>query len=105
MFSARLFLGLEVTPAVEELFRSADPQMVEAFVKNDDVYLSDLTYRGSRYLGKFAGEQTDITSLELLESNINSLLAILFPSENLSNYSLVLLSFIDSEHYDRQSME
>lgn len=96
MFDARLFLGLEVTPNIENLLKDADIQLVKAFINSDEAYLHDMTNAGIRYIGKFAGDRTDIASLEQLEVNIKTLMAKIFPEENLSEITLNLFPLIEA---------
>lgn len=100
MFSANLFLGLELTSSFEEAFDVADPQLIKAFVREDDeVYLRKVLYKGRHYLGKFVGVQTDLDALELLEDNIQSLLAKIFPPEILFNCQLYLFPIVEMENH------
>lgn len=95
MFTALLFLGLEVTDPIAQALDAADPAAVSAFIKKDDAYLQDINYNDRRYIGKFAGAQTDLASLELLEENIRSLLAKILEPQILSDTSLHLFPLVD----------
>lgn len=102
MYSVTLFLGLEVTPVVEGFLAVADPALLKIFMKDDEIYLHDLSYEGKRYLGKFAGSQTDVASLEQLEINIRSLLIKILPSEDLSHFSLHLFPLVEARGHARK---
>ena len=97
MFNARLFLGFEITPAIEKLLQKTVPQLVKVFIKPDDAYLNEVSSGGCRYLGKFADKTTDINALEQLEANIRSLLSRVFPQEIPTSFTLQLFPLID-EH-------
>jgi hypothetical protein len=102
MFVTKLFLGFEVTEPYERLLLDADKQALKSFVKNDDTYLQDIMYEDTRYLGKFAGEQTDMASLELLEANIKTLLVKILPIETVSKISLQLFPLIEARRHGRE---
>lgn len=102
MFTAALFIGLEVTPPLQKALLLADQQAIKAFVNDDDAYLQDISHGGKRYLGKYAGSQTDISSLELLEVNIRTLLAKILPPEGFADLPLHLFPLVEAEHHGRK---
>ena len=75
---------------MNELFLSAlnalNPKVVAIYVTHEGscvseaVYLQEFVHHETRYLGKFLGSKTDLSSLELLEENIYSILKRLVPS-------------------------
>lgn len=105
MLSVKLFLGIKVTPSIEERLEQIDSNVIKNFIKNDDIYLSEFYEEGVRYLGKFAGDQIDIASLELLEANIQSLLGLIFSEKNPLSFSLSLFPIAVPECHDRKSVE
>ena len=91
MFSMALFLGFPVDASLSEALESVDSKLAVLFLENNDAhYLKEVVYQDVRYLGKFAGEITNLANLTLLEANIYSLLKKVVPDYSFRKNSLVL---------------
>lgn len=78
-YKTSLFLGLPKTETYEQALKKADPKIVSTFLSNDGKYLYEMSYYETKFIGKHVGEITDIQALQLVESNVYSLLKKLFP--------------------------
>lgn len=90
MFSVELFLGFPLDSSFISALGKLDPREVGVFIRDGDQYLQEVTYREQRYLGKYVGEMSSIESLELIESNVFSLLKKLIPDYPYKEVSLSL---------------
>ena len=86
----RLFLGFRVDSQYAALLERVNPNLREMFIKNQSGYLHETTYEGNLFLGKTIEEPVDISSLELFEANIYSLLRKLVSDYPYEDAPLVL---------------
>lgn len=79
MYEVELFLGFPIDSSFATALSSIDPKIISIFIRNDRDYLQEITYQNNRYIGKFAGKLNDLSGLELLNSNIYSILKKIVP--------------------------
>ena len=101
MFSAKLFLGLEIDSQIDRSLKKIDPELLHAFVNDNDVYLQMIVDGENRYLGKFAGDHTDLSALDQLEMNIRTLLGRVLTEENVSDLPLSLFPVLEANEHAR----
>lgn len=77
--SFKLFLGYPVDSGFEKALNGVDPAIVSLFIQDGEDYLHEVRYQGARYLGKQVSQIADFEQLELLETNIYSLLKKVVP--------------------------
>lgn len=91
MFGVALFLGFPIDKTFSKELASIDAKVAAMFIRNDtQEYLQEIVFQETRYLGRFAGEMSDSTSLALLEANIYSLLKRIVPHYPSEETPLVL---------------
>lgn len=78
MLESELFLGFAIDPIFEKKLASADPQSLKNFIGNKE-FLWKVSYEGIEYLGKPVGKKATLSSLDLVENNIFSLLKRVLP--------------------------
>ncbi len=93
-FEVELFYGFPVTQAYREILEGLDKRIFELYVRNDDAYLQDIEHNGSRYLGKSIGPIVELSTLELLQLNIYSLLKKLAPDFHYETVPLRLVPIV-----------
>ena len=87
----QLFLGFLITPSYSDLLSCLPEAVIKSFVNPSDFnYLQEIECEGRRYLGKIIENGIDLSSLELLQANIYSLLKRLVSDYPYENQSLVL---------------
>lgn len=91
MYSANLFLGFPVDSKYASLLDSVKSHFI---LNEEGSYLQEITHHNKRYLGKMVGNLSDLSSLELLESNIYSLLKKLIPHYPYEEIPLKLFSVL-----------
>jgi hypothetical protein len=74
-----LFFGIPLEDQVAEHLALVDKSLLRIFLSENGDYLRQVDYNGRQYLGKLAGDVCDLSSLELLQTNIHSLLNKLLP--------------------------
>lgn len=90
MYEVSLFLGFPVDKEVENLLKKNDQQLLALFIDNKGEHLHDAIYNHRRYLGKNAGQVSDLETLSLLETHIYSLLTKLIPDYDFQSKPLTL---------------
>lgn len=95
MSGAYLFYGFQMDKDFENRLASVNPYQLSYFIKNDSDYLHEVWYEGKKYLGKRLEETASVHSLELLESNIFSLVQKLLPKYPCRQLALYLLAIAD----------
>ena len=97
MFDAALFLGFPVDMAYLKAIEAVDPNLKAYFLncQNGD-YLCEVNHEGIRYLGKFAGQISNISDLGLLQNHIYSILRRVAPHYPYETIPLVLFSLSKS---------
>lgn len=85
-----LFLGFPIGPAFEAKLAQVNPSTLALFTQGGDTYLELCETADARYLGKDLGALSDLATLELMESNIYSLLKHLVPEYPYAHHPLVL---------------
>lgn len=71
---AELFLGFPVDELYSNQLKSINPHIKSQFIQEGDVYLQEIVHQEMRYIGKFVGNIVEYKQLELLETNIYSIL-------------------------------
>lgn len=79
MYNAQLFLGFPANKDFNLALQKVNPAVLAMFIQDNESYLSEITWEGSRYIGKYLDHVADLQTLELLEANIYSLLKKLVP--------------------------
>lgn len=79
MLEVELFVGFPVDPLFAKELSTADPHVLNAFVQEKGEYLQEYTCDGLRYLGKHVGKNINQSELDLVETNIYSLLKKVVP--------------------------
>jgi hypothetical protein len=91
-FTVRLFLGFPIDGILAHQLENVPSAILDSFISEGDNYLQDIEDNGVRYLGKFSDSCTELRDLELLESNIYSLLKKIEPNYLFHHTPLVLLA-------------
>ena len=91
-FTVRLFLGFPVDDMFARQLENVPDALLNSFISEGDNYLQNIEDNGVRYLGKFSNPCTELRDLELLESNIYSLLKKIEPNYSFHHTPLVLLA-------------
>lgn len=74
-----LFFGFPLNEQFLEALQNMDKRLYDLYVQKGDAYLQRFEYEGRSYLGKPVGSISEISTLELLQLNIYSLLKKLVP--------------------------
>ena len=91
--NVKLFLGYPLTePLKNELDKS---RLVDMFVNDEGLYLQRIMHEELFFLGKELGPSTDLAKLQLLQTNIYSLLAKILPEYPFKDTPLLLFTKID----------
>lgn len=93
--TAQLYLGCPLNDHYETLLSKLDPSLRNLFINSSDEYLQEITFRNKRFLGKTVGAKVTLDQLRLLEVNIHSLLAKLFPHHSSHAHPLKLFSSLE----------
>ena len=91
MYSLELFFGFPIEQDLERLLRKSTPQILRIFIDNKSEYLHELIHEEKRYLGKFLGEMATIDDLELIQSNIYSIVKRIAGECDFSSHPAVVL--------------
>ncbi|MDP1835627.1 MAG: hypothetical protein Q8K75_06815 [Chlamydiales bacterium] len=92
MFEARVFLGMQVTPAFQAALNSANPTLVSLFTQGGQEYLEVYDVDGQRFLGKTLEETIDLSRVEMIHKNIISLLNRVVPNYPIDKSDLVFIA-------------
>ena len=87
----KLFFGFEVEASLEDALSKANSHAVQLFINNSSEYLHEVFHNGNRYIGKFIGEISSPSELELLQANIYSITKKLVPNYDFNLNPAVLL--------------
>lgn len=79
MFHFQLFLGFPVDDLYSKQLDQVNPNLVKAFIQENEDYLTETHYNEMRFIGKVVGEIIALPQLELLEQNVYSLLKKIVP--------------------------
>lgn len=97
-YKVKLFLGFPVDSACELLLAGLDSDIFKIYLNNEEESaLTEVIYRGTRYLGKYADEPAPIEDISLLQGNIYSILKKLIPTYPCDTVPLLLFAV---EHSD-----
>jgi len=94
MLELTLFLGF---PIDTETFDALNPSLKGAYLKEGEAYLSPISHKKTLYLGKWAGSSAELGRLQLLQENIQSLLAKLMPDRPAGQFPLQLIAIQPQE--------
>lgn len=89
-FDVQLFLGFPVDADFARELDKIRPEVLGQFIQNGEPYLQEICFHSTRYLGKFAGKGSHLSDLDLLDTNIYSILKKLVPQYPYKDTSLVL---------------
>jgi len=79
-FQSELFLGFLVDSSFEKVLKSLDSQIKSLYIQSgDDTYLTEYVLKDKQFLGKYIGASSSLSHLELISSNICSLLKKIVP--------------------------
>ncbi|WP_068467133.1 hypothetical protein [Candidatus Protochlamydia phocaeensis] len=93
MFDYQLFLGFPLTSSYQKALTELDASQLALFIEGGDpAYLQKIAYQDQIYLGKYAGQLVELSSLESLQAHIYSLLRRLVPAFDYAGCPLVLLA-------------
>lgn len=92
VFNAQLFLGFTIDDGFAQKLKKLDPAILSAYIREEDLYLQELTLSKEKYLGKYISGSIDLPSLEQLETNILSILQKLIPESFKQKQHLVLIA-------------
>lgn len=95
MFERKLFLGFQIEPSFQKALLAVNQQLLALFIGKDGEYLHELSYEKKRYLGRFVDSPVELTTLELSQEHIYSLLKRLIPHYPYEQSSLWLLPVVD----------
>jgi len=88
----QLFLGFPIGQDYAAKLKSANPHIIALFVQNSGDYLQEVTFKNGKYWGKFVGNIADFSELELIETNIISILKKFVPDYPYDQVPLVLFT-------------
>lgn len=92
MKEVELFFGLPIDKTLERELKEVDEAVLSIFIRPEEAYLQEATLQGKRFLGKSIGTAVDFNHLELLETNIYSLLKRILPNYPFPKTSLTLFA-------------
>lgn len=101
MLESQIFLGIREIPPLVEMLQKNPPQLLALFIleetvglKSEAIYLQRVHYQQQPYLGKYLGSRADLSSLDLIQANIYSLLRRLAPTYPFQGIDLELFPII-----------
>lgn len=94
MLNVNFFLGFPMREDFAKAVAKLDPKFIQLFVGENDEYLKQATYKDVIYWGKNVGEIGDVDKLELLESNIYSILKKIVPDYPYQEIPLLLFPLV-----------
>lgn len=98
MYSTSLFLGFPVHEDFSLLLMGVRPELIALYIKQDEgMWLQEIEYQGSKYLGKSLGDLVESDKLSLFASNIHSFLKKLVPQYPYEAHPLILLPILQTE--------
>ncbi|MCC5832136.1 MAG: hypothetical protein JJU12_03740 [Chlamydiales bacterium] len=104
MFDLKLFLGFAPDAEFERLASRANPHLLSLFTGGGD-YLSEISYKERRYLGKPVPSSLPVSQLESVELHMLSLLKKLAPDYPFSENPPVLVTCIHDAPCQRRRDE
>lgn len=90
--TAQLFLGIPVDALLAEKLAIIPPQILQLYICEGDNYLQKIEDHGISYLGKHIENCVELSSLQLLEANVYSLLKKIVPDYPYHATPLVILA-------------
>lgn len=87
-----LFLGFPITESHHHTIKQLPDAERSLFINSNPLYLEQIEHEGIVYLGKSLGVSMEINQLEMMTTNILSLLKKLIPNHSYVSDSLVLLA-------------
>lgn len=91
-------MGFPFSGPLEEAVKEVAPDIRSYFISDEGPYLRVVSSRNVQYLGKFAGDSSDLTKLKLLKTNILSILNKLCPNLKVSGEEILLISLEAENH-------
>lgn len=101
MFERKLFLGFHVDSRYQAALLLANKQLLTYFISPNSQYLQEYFHQNQRYIGKFLASPTETGQLELVNSNIYSLLDRLVPDYPYAESPLWLFPVIEFHNPDQ----
>lgn len=92
MIDSSLFLGFPVDDSFSEALKQNKPEFLALFINSGEAYLDEVQFEGVRYLGKYVKNEESLKQLELLKTNIFSLLKRLVANYDYLNSNLILIA-------------
>lgn len=92
-----LFLGFPVDGHFKDLLLRVNPDVSAMFIQNKSDYLQQITLHDRDFLGKNLGQIIDISSLNLIQTHILSILKKIIPNYNYDLNSLLLFPLLTND--------
>lgn len=93
-----LFLAFPVSHELEQTFAKTNPELLAVFTKGGDSYLEERRVGRMRYLGKALGSVASLSTIELAQENIYSLLERIHPEFPYRRQPLILMGLNQTGH-------
>ena len=87
-----LFIGCPVEGSLAEELKRCNHHLKATLLNGGDNYLWEVNHQGTTYLGKFVGNQGNLSTIRLIQTNIYSLLKKLVPDYPCNPALLLLLA-------------
>lgn len=91
---SRLFFGFLVEDSFARQLALVADDLKNFIVQNEDPYLHKISHEGKVYLGKYVESELNLAALQLVETNIFSLLKKLIPDYPYRDSELFLIPII-----------
>jgi len=92
MFDTSLFIGYAIDEVYKKELENLPSSLKSLFIQDESEYLQLIENEETLLLGKFLGEMTDCTTIELVYDHVISLLKCLIPSHSYSKKNLIILA-------------
>jgi len=94
MHECELFLGLKVNTLLKQELKKSSSSVLDLFIQDHPEYLQQVAFNGSEYLGKKLGEKLDLSHLDQIQQNIQTLVSRVAPQYVYHHSALVLFPLI-----------
>jgi hypothetical protein len=89
----RLFLGTPCVGPFQKALEAVSPALFSTFIKEDENYLKQISYRQELYLGKPVDVLIEMPQLLLSEAHVRSLLQKLIPHFAVDTLPLYIFAY------------